>query len=91
MDSVSHLSAGEKARFQLFGDTVNTASRMESNGEPGRVHVSAATADALKEAGKGRWITPRDDPINAKGKGLMYTFWLELKTDASLESESLDV
>ena len=31
---------GEKTRFQLFGDTVNTAARMQQNGKAGRIHIS---------------------------------------------------
>jgi class 3 adenylate cyclase len=67
---------GEKSRFQLFGDTVNTASRMESNGHPGRIHVSNSTADELLRLGKSMWLEEREDPIIVKGKGEMKTFWI---------------
>lgn len=67
---------GEKGRFQLFGDTVNTAARMESTGVPGRIQVSQATADLLVVAGKGEWIKAREGLVNAKGKGEMQTYWL---------------
>ena len=67
---------GEKSRFQVFGDTVNTGSRMESTGERNRIQVSAATADLLvKKHGKSSWVTPREDLIEAKGKGKMQTYW----------------
>ena len=67
---------GEKSRFQLFGDTVNTASRMESTGEKNRVQLSKSTADLLIEAGKSYWVKPREDLVHAKGKGQVQTFWL---------------
>ena len=67
---------GEKSRFQLFGDTMNTAARMEGTGEPDRIQVSQETAHLLQKAGKDHWLTPREGLVSVKGKGDMPTFWL---------------
>jgi hypothetical protein len=77
---------GEKSRFQLFGDTVNTAARVESTGMRNRIHISEETANLLETASKGHWIKPREDLVHAKGKGDLKTFWLICK-DASGGSE----
>lgn len=79
---------GERARFQLFGDSVNTTARMESNGMRNKIHISQETADLLVGAGKGHWITPRAEKITAKGKGELQTYWLDLKGDAGKSQRS---
>eukprot|EP00980_Cylindrotheca_fusiformis_P009279 scaffold2032_cov122-Cylindrotheca_fusiformis.AAC.1 len=70
---------GERSRFQLFGDTMNTASRMESTSARSRIQISQATADLLLAAGFSAWMTPRTNKILVKGKGEMQTYWLKIK------------
>lgn len=79
---------GDRARFQLFGDTVNTAARMESTGMKGRIHVSESTAQILKSAGKEAWLTKREDAVVAKGKGVLTTYWLAIKTGIRTSSSA---
>eukprot|EP00980_Cylindrotheca_fusiformis_P024793 scaffold12472_cov115-Cylindrotheca_fusiformis.AAC.6 len=71
---------GERSRFQLFGDTMNTAARMESTSARNRVQVSQVTADLLSASGLSTWIAPRKNLILVKGKGEMQTYWLKTKT-----------
>eukprot|EP00934_Nitzschia_sp_Nitz4_P006074 Nitzschia sp. Nitz4//scaffold50_size126154//2557//6191//NITZ4_003666-RA/size126154-augustus-gene-0.111-mRNA-1//1//CDS//3329553641//6064//frame0 len=77
---------GAKSRFQLFGDTVNVASRMESTGDRNMIHISSDTAHLIEKAGKSAWLVPRQDSVQVKGKGEMQTYWLILD-DASVIAE----
>jgi class 3 adenylate cyclase len=63
-----------KPSYDLWGDTVNTASRMESHGEPGEIHVSDACKVLLAEAG---FALVERGTIEVKGKGPMRTWWLK--------------
>jgi guanylate cyclase len=76
--------------YDLWGDAVNTASRMESNGSPGEIQITRATYELLKD----EFDCRSRGTIEVKGKGQMETWYLEGpradggRTDRGADSEA---
>ncbi len=70
---VAGVIGTHKFVYDVWGDTVNTASRMESHSLPGRIQLSAATRAALSD----KFMIERRGVIDIKGKGMMETFFLD--------------
>jgi class 3 adenylate cyclase len=69
----------QKFIYDLWGDTVNVASRMESHSEVGKIQVTEATYELLKH----KFNLVERGAIEVKGKGQMQTYWLTSKASTS--------
>jgi class 3 adenylate cyclase len=84
---VAGVIGKRKFIYDVWGDTVNTASRMESHGEPGAIHVTEETRRLLKDM----YVLTSRGEIEVKGKGMMRTWFLvgPLPSEGSLAQTQL--
>ncbi|MGZ4142340.1 MAG: adenylate/guanylate cyclase domain-containing protein [Actinomycetota bacterium] len=81
---VAGVIGRKKFIYDLWGDTVNTASRMESQGVSGRIHVTGRTRDRLAT----EYVFECRGEVDIKGKGPMTTYFLlDKRHDGSVERE----
>ena len=75
-----------KISYDVWGDTVNIASRFEKHSEENRINISEATHYRIKQFFD---CTPRE-PVDIKGKGVTNMFWLDkIKKEFSGDEEGL--
>lgn len=72
---VAGVIGTKKFIYDLWGDTVNVASRMETSGEPGQIQLTTATYAYLKD----HYALEERGLVSIKGKGNMFTYWLKGK------------
>ena len=70
---VAGVIGQKKFTYDLWGDTVNTASRMESHGVPGTIQVTESVYEGLRDA----YEFEKRGAIEVKGKGRMQTYFLK--------------
>jgi adenylate cyclase len=75
----------ERIAYDIWGDTVNIAARMEQTSEPNKIHVSQSFSDALAKGEHSPLVCTYRGETSIKGKGLMHTYWL---TEAAPLGES---
>jgi class 3 adenylate cyclase len=78
---VAGIIGTKKFIYDLWGDTVNIASRVESQGVPGSIQVTEATYQSLRK----QYVFEEREPIHVKGKGQMNCYLLKGKKNLILD------
>ena len=72
---VAGVVGHKKFQYDIWGDTVNTASRMEQNSEPGRINISESTYELIKK----HYNCEYRGEVEAKGKGKVKMYFVNGK------------
>ncbi len=84
---IAGIIGKHKFAYDIWGDTVNTASRMESSGEPGRVNISESTYREVRDL----FVCAPRGAIEAKGKGKIEMYFVEgIKPELSIDAMGLE-
>jgi adenylate cyclase len=83
--AVAGVIGRRKFLYDLWGDTVNTASRMESHGVPGRIQITESTRRQLDAS----FAVQRRGGVQIKGKGLMDTWFLDGRQPVASANRSM--
>ena len=78
---VAGIVGVKKFQYDIWGDTVNTASRMESSGSPGEVNVSESTYTLVQQQAGSLFTFTSRGKVQAKGKGAMEMYFVERAGD----------
>jgi adenylate cyclase len=82
---VAGVIGAKKFAYDMWGDTVNTASRMEAAGAAGQVHISETTAKLLP---KDAYALTLREPVSVKGKGQMQTYFVNRRASQETGRQS---
>ena len=79
---VAGVVGRKKFQYDIWGDAVNVASRMESQGVPDHIQVTAATRNLIKD----KFLFERRGILDIKGKGEMETWFLVAAAEQQINS-----
>jgi adenylate cyclase len=77
---VAGVIGRKKFAFDVWGEAVNFACRLESTGEPGKIHISEPTHERLKD----KFQFEKNHNVDAKGHGAQPAYWLGQRCEASM-------
>jgi class 3 adenylate cyclase len=83
---IAGVMDGQRIAYDVWGDTVNVAARMEEHSRPGSINCTEAVAQRIMQMPEFRLI--KREPLSIHGKGLMTTYWVESSRENTADDHS---